>query len=378
VSGPTARMVRGPVTDAAIYGMTADGVVWGRHPLRQARWWLRALVAAVVVVVIFGFALPRMVDYDAAWNAITAMTRWEIAVIAVVGAWNLYTYWPLFTTSLPGLRLREAIVVNQASTAVANSVPAGAAVSVGVTYRMLRAWGFTSQSITNQMVAMGVCNMLVKLTMPVVSVAIVAVTGDLRGGFLRLAVIGLSVTGALVTVATLVLRAEGTTERAGRVLDRWWTRVRRGRPSTGIEPWLLEARAGFVVLARRVWSRMMILTLISHLSLFTMLLVTLRNVGVSEADISWTSVFAVFAFVRLLSAIPLTPGGVGVVELGYVGFLTSEAPSHLAGEIAAGVLVFRAVTFVLPVLLGSVAWMVFQSASSWRRPPNTRGRHDHD
>jgi putative heme transporter len=367
-------MVRAPVTDAAIYGMTADGVVWGRRPLRQARWWLRAVLAAAVVVVIFGLALPRMVDYDAAWSAIVAMTRWEILVIAVVGAWNLYTYWPLFTTSLPGLRLREAMVVNQASTAVANSVPAGAAVSVGVTYRMLRAWGFTSQSITNLMVAMGVCNMLVKLTMPVAAVTIVTVTGDLRGGFLRLSVIGLVATAALLTAATLVLRAEGTTQWAGRTLDRCWNRVRHRKPSTGIETWLLEARAGFVLLARRVGPRMLMLTLISHLSLFTMLLVTLRNVGVSESDVSWTSVFAVFAFVRLLSAIPLTPGGVGVVELGYVGFLTTEAPSGLAGAIAAGVLVFRAVTFALPVLLGSVAWVVFQSAASWRQAPDSRGR----
>lgn len=356
--------------------MSADDVVWGQHPLRRVRWWLRALVATVVVVAIFGVVLPRMVDYGAVWRALTAMTGLEIAVVAGMGAWNLYTYWPLFTTSLPGLRLREAMVVNQASTAVANTVPAGAAISVGVTYRILHAWGFTSQSITNQLVAMGVCNTLVKLTMPVASVAIVTVTGDVRGGFLRLAVVGLVVTAALVTVATLVLREEGTTERAGRMLDEVWTRVRGGRPSTGIEPWLLEARAGFVVLARRVGPRMMVLTLISHLSLFALLLVTLRNVGVSESDISWTSVFAVFAFVRLLSAIPVTPGGVGVVELGYVGFLTSEAPSRLADEIAAGVLVFRAVTFVLPVLLGSVAWVVFQSASSWRRPANTRGRQD--
>jgi putative heme transporter len=355
--------------------MSADSLTWGRHGMRDARWWLRALLAAAVVVVVFGFALPQMVDYNAAWAAIAAMTQWEIAVVAAVGAWNLYTYWPLFTTSLPGLRLREAMVVNQASTAVANSVPAGAAVSVGVTYRMLRAWGYTSQSITNQMVAMGVCNMLVKLTMPVVSLAIVTVRGDLRSGFLRLAVIGLVATGALLAVAALVLRAEGTTERAGRTMDRLRSALRRTGSSTAITVWLLETRAGFVALARRVGARMIVLTSISHLSLFAMLLVTLRNVGVSEADIAWTTVFAVFAFVRLLSAIPVTPGGVGVVELGYVGFLTAEAPSDLGGAIAAGVLVFRAVTFALPVLLGSVAWIVFQSASSWRRPPNTRGHH---
>jgi uncharacterized membrane protein YbhN (UPF0104 family) len=44
------------------------------------------------------------------------------------------------------------------------------------------------------------------------------------------------------------------------------------------------------------------------------LLVTLRHVGVSDAEVSWAEVLAVFAFARLATAIPLTPGGAGFVE----------------------------------------------------------------
>ena len=33
-----------------------------------------------------------------------------------------------------------------------------------------------------------------------------------------------------------------------------------------------------------------------------------------EGEVSWAQALAVFAFARLLSAIPLTPGGLGVVE----------------------------------------------------------------
>jgi putative heme transporter len=39
------------------------------------------------------------------------------------------------------------------------------------------------------------------------------------------------------------------------------------------------------------------------------LLVTLRHVGVSDVEVSWAEVLAVFAFARLATAIPLTPGG---------------------------------------------------------------------
>jgi uncharacterized membrane protein YbhN (UPF0104 family) len=44
------------------------------------------------------------------------------------------------------------------------------------------------------------------------------------------------------------------------------------------------------------------------------LLVALRDVGVSDAEVSWAQVLAVFAFARLATAIPLTPGGIGFVE----------------------------------------------------------------
>jgi putative heme transporter len=41
------------------------------------------------------------------------------------------------------------------------------------------------------------------------------------------------------------------------------------------------------------------------------LLVCLRNVGVSDAEVGWTVVLAVFAFARLVTAVPITPGGPG-------------------------------------------------------------------
>jgi len=44
------------------------------------------------------------------------------------------------------------------------------------------------------------------------------------------------------------------------------------------------------------------------------LLVCLRDVGVSDAEVGWAEVLAVFAFARLVTAIPITPGGAGLVE----------------------------------------------------------------
>ena len=39
----------------------------------------------------------------------------------------------------------------------------------------------------------------------------------------------------------------------------------------------------------------------------------------------WQTSLAAFAFVRLLTVLPVTPGGLGITELGLVGILAAAA-----------------------------------------------------
>ena len=347
---------------------------------RQPKRWTRSLVSVAVLAAVFGLAIPLLADYDDAWAAIVDLHPLAVMVISLAVAWNLYTYWPVLTAALPGLRMSEAMVVQQASTAVANTVPAGGAVGMAVTFRMLRAWGFTTQAITRQLVGINMASVLVKLLMPVTALALLAGTGEVGGTYLGLAVLGVVAAVGLTIATAFALRDTHTARRAGASLDRLVARLgrhRHGVPRQRIAPWLLELRDELITLARQDGLRLIFLTVVSHTSLFIVLLVTLRAMGVSEADLDWAVVFAVFAFVRLLSALPITPGGSGIVELGYVGLLTTEAPGGLASQITAAVLLFRALTFVLPIGLGSLAWLTFHSATSWRTEPDSRGQLAH-
>jgi uncharacterized protein (TIRG00374 family) len=68
---------------------------------------------------------------------------------------------------------------------------------------------------------------------------------------------------------------------------------------------------------------------------------------------------AAFAFVRLLSAIPITPGGLGVIELGLSGGLAAAGGAN--AQVVAAVLLFRALTFFPPIPIGAVCYVI------WRR-----------
>jgi uncharacterized membrane protein YbhN (UPF0104 family) len=112
--------------------------------------------------------------------------------------------------------------------------------------------------------------------------------------------------------------------------------------------------------------------LISHISLFIVLLVALRNVGVSQEEVSWVALFAAFAFVRLISALPLTAGGVGIVELGYAAVLTIGLDDITSAQVVAAILLFRLVMYLLPIPLGLASYILWRVNSRWKMDEQQR------
>ena len=63
----------------------------------------------------------------------------------------------------------------------------------------------------------------------------------------------------------------------------------------------------------------------------------------------------------------ITPGSIGIAEALYATFLTALAgPGADEATILAGVIVFRAATYALPIVLGAISWIVWQRKRSWR------------
>jgi len=147
---------------------------------------------------------------------------------------------------------------------------------------------------------------------------------------------------------------------AGRVLT-WFRRLARRDPITDMGDRAVRFREDTIGLVRSRWVQLSVATVISHLVLFAVLLLALRHVGVSEADVSTAQVLAVFAFGRLISALPITPGGLGVIELGYIGGLRAAAGEELAAEVVAAVLLFRVLTYAVQIPIGGITYLV------WRR-----------
>ena len=165
--------------------------------------WKRGASAAfslIVIIGIFYFVMPLIADYDGVFATIGEMTTLELVSLVLIGLWNLATYWFMLVAALPGLRLREAAVVNQASTAVSNTLPAGGALGVGISVAMLTSWGFTIAAITRSAIVTGIWNNFVKLGMPVLAIALLALEGGITPARVTAAAIGIAVLVAAIVV----------------------------------------------------------------------------------------------------------------------------------------------------------------------------------
>src|SRR5262245_54075172 len=327
-----------------------------------------AFVFGIVLVVgIFVSAIPKFANYSDIWAAMKTLTPIEFWSLIGITVFNLYTYWLANMAGLIGLRIWPSAVLTQTSTTVANTLPAGGALAIGVTAAMLESWGFTAGEITLFVGVTGLWNIFAKLGMPAIALALLAITGHTNPGLVAAAVTGVVILAVAVGVLILMFTSEAAARKVGNVVGRVlnaFRRLLRKPPTEDMDEKAARFRRETIVLASRRWFMLTWTTLLSQVALFLVLLLALRNMGVSEQDVPTVEVFAVYTFARLASAFPLTPGGVGVIELAYIAGLTlvdkAEKP-----EIVAAVLIFRLLTYGLQIPLGALTYVIWRRTKRW-------------
>ena len=315
-----------------------------------------AVLGAAFALATFAYFLPQIADYREVWGVLKGLS-WEwIAALAAATVLNLATFAPPWQVALPGLAFRPAFVLTQVSTALSLVVPGGAAVGIAGSYGILRRWGFRGRNIGRGVTLVSLWNQFANLSYPVVAVFLLAVEGSSSAVLATAAFIGAAVLGIAVAALGAVLAsrraAAGIGELAAQLADWGLGKFRRGPVTWGgesFERFRLEAAD----LLRRRWHVLTLATYAGTLTVFLVLLVSLRACGVPGSEVSVIEAFAAWSLARLLGTIPITPGGIGVVELSLTATLVGFGGSN-AGVVAA-VLVYRFLTMVPTILLGLLA-----------------------
>ncbi len=340
----------------------SDGTATRRRGLTKThRRLLGAAGSIAVVVLVFVFVLPEIANYRDVLDVVRDLDWQDWAVLAGAVVLNLATFAPPWMAALPGLGFRDAMAMTQASTALSIISPAGAAVGMAASYSMLRSWKFQAGAVGLAVAIAGIWNQLLNLAFPVVALALLTAEGQNNPGLRTAALVGVAALIVAIAAFALVLsraeRAQSIGDRAARLANRGLRVVRRGPVGWGGASFS-RFRSEALGLLRRRWHVITVATLAGHLTVFVLLLACLRVTGVTESEVTVVEAFAAWALVRILGALPLTPAGVGFVEVGLTGALVAFGAPN--AEAVAATLLYRALTVLPTLALGLL------SAATWR------------
>jgi len=287
-------------------------------------------VAAGVGGLVVAFPAVAGAPWAAVAAALASVPTGAMLTLVLVWAAGLAAHTITLTAALPGLTHRRALLLSLTGSAVANVMPLGGAAGVALNYRMTRRWGFSPACFAGYTVVSNLWDVVAKLVLPAVLVPLVLLGLPVPAG-LQHVLLAAAVALPLVVVGAAFVLANP------RAVARFGGRVERARRVSGG-----VVRAGW----RRLSIGMAGYTVLLFLLLQACLLVT-------GAGVPWQVVLVAFCVERLATLVGLTPGGLGLVELGLAGALLL-APGANAAAVAAAVLIYRALTFGLEIPVGGL------------------------
>ena len=339
--------------------------------------WKRLVSAGItiaVLVLVFGFVLPQFSDYQAIADYVADITpAWWLALGVATIAF-LVAYPVVLTTVLRTLRFREAFVNHMTGTAVTNTLPSGGAFALGLNYTLYLSWGFTPQSVSAGLLAAGVWDWFGRIALPVLAVIAIAAFATVLPWMWIVSIGGAIWVAFSVWLTVTLLRSESAAQAIARWVDRMAARVsgwlRRDPPDAydAVLQFRTDLRS---VIANRAMP-LTATTVLNHVAMAALYTVSIYAVGVTPEEIPVPWVVLSFALGRFLVMIPVSPGGLGLVDLGWIGLLTLGWQTTNPGVpvdadlIAAGVLLFRALSLFPPIPLGMASWVFWRVNRSWR------------
>jgi uncharacterized membrane protein YbhN (UPF0104 family) len=309
-------------------------------------------------------------------SAVALITAPMVLASVVLGLVNLATNWPPIVVALPGLRVREAAVVNTAGAALSNTVPEGGAVATGLNYAMLRSWGFGVGDTTSEVLVTGTWSQLMKFSLLALGLVLVVLQGWAPDGVEWVALGLLVLVAIAIVLLARILRSATFAAKLGAWCDGVATRLRRRisrTPDPGLAEGLPLFRTQMVGLLRLCWGRLTATMLASQLMVVLVLGLCVRMQGLDQSTISWAVILVAWGLVTFASLLIPTPGGLGVAEVVLVGVLGHGLRESDQAAVLAAVLLYRLATFLVPIPIGLVTYLYWRRSDAWRRPVNSRG-----
>ena len=184
------------------------------------------------------------------------------------------------------------------------------------------------------------------------------------GDFVWIAIIALAVLIVMAIVVIGMIRSEPFTQWLAAKTEsvaNWGLGKLKRDPVDGLSDRVVGFRDLAIGIVKESGVHALFFSATGKLWAFVMLTLSLRIVGLTPEILSLGQIFIVWVIVLMITAIPITPGGIGIAAMAYIFFFSQAIGSEYADVIAAGVVLFRLAQWFLPIPIG---WV---SVGLWRR-----------
>ena len=322
---------------------------------RRFRVPVKTLVFLVAALVGLYFVWPQILGFFDAVPGLRTIHWYWFLLMAALQAASLAFYWAVMRVTVEERRWSVLAMTQLASNAFGRIVPGGAATAGSMGYQMLVAAGCPKGRAVTGLTATTLLSTAVLVALPVLSLPAILAGAPIGDSLMRAFQFGIVVAVLIVAGGAVALFTDRTLLWIGRVVQRVLDRVRkRGAPRTGLPSLLIDERDLIKRALGDKWWVALPCAAGHRLLDLASLLAALAAVGATARP---SLVLLAYVVAGLLGTVPLTPGGVGFVEVGLVAMLGLAGVG--AAEATAAVLAYRLVQFWLPIPVGIVAGALF-------------------
>ena len=325
--------------------------------LTSTRWIRPVCVTAMLAALgVTSFRLRELIGSSV--TQISSLTHHAIALVALCWVTMVFSRGLVYRFTHSQLHFRHGVVLDQVNLAAANGLPGGSVVGIAARMKICRRLGHSSEHAALTVFASGQAFAIGRWACLVV---VLCASMVLRGAY---AIDVIEIGGALVALSLScliwsVLSKDSRSSRAVlHVLENLITRTSRSSGAfrrAKFRASVHRFRSGANDLVRERSPQLVVAGALS--TLFGALILVVVIADLSPVAVSSLDVLRAYLLARVATSFIPTPGGVGVLD----GAIT-------AGLIAAGVdptialsavLVYRAITFALPIAIGSVLYLIW-------------------
>jgi uncharacterized protein (TIRG00374 family) len=342
------------------------------HPLTWKTLVKRAVVVAVAGVAIY-IVLPKLTEVLASWPRLSALSPIWFTVAVAAEVASFVCNFALQRQALQTSDWLAVVTAGLAGNAVTDSLPGGGAAGAAVQFGMLTTAGFDTDTAIGGLAAFSMLGVGGLLALPIFALPAMLVGVPVSPELAHTALLGIAGFVLFAIFGVVLLRADWPLAAVGRTVQGLRNRLARGRrpPLTGLDSRLLAGRDTIrTVLGEKWWQAVLLTT--GRLGFdFGCLLAVLRATGAHPQP---SLVLLAYSATEIIALIPLTPGGLGVVEASLSGLLILAGVD--AGDAVLATLAYRLASYWLPLLAGPPAYLLFRyryrtPASSPPPPPAT-------